>query len=130
MSGYSPLFLGDGDRPKRKISFFPEPMGIWRSQTTITMNHPKPLRKSLAQANQLHDKVEDPQLDHLLMFGGYPNRVLFAAFCGKMIDPLVVKDSFLRGSPTFSQEVAKENTPVSKPLVPGRPGHEQGVLSE
>ena len=32
---------------------------------------------------------------------------LFATFGGKMIDPLVVKDSFLRGSPIFSQQVAK-----------------------
>ena len=31
---------------------------------------------------------------------------LFATF-GKMIDPLVVKDSFSRGSPIFSQKVAK-----------------------
>ena len=32
---------------------------------------------------------------------------LLAAFGGKMVDPLVVKDSFLRGSPIFSQQVAK-----------------------
>ena len=32
---------------------------------------------------------------------------LFAAFCGTMLDPLVVKDSFLRGCPIFSQKVAK-----------------------
>ena len=31
---------------------------------------------------------------------------LFATLGGKMIDPLVVKDSFLRGSPIFSQKVA------------------------
>ena len=31
-----------------------------------------------------------------------------------MIDPLVVKDSFLRGSPIFSQTVAKD--PLSKDL--------------
>ena len=29
------------------------------------------------------------------------------AFCGKIIDPLVVKDPFLRGSPIFSQKAAK-----------------------
>ena len=32
---------------------------------------------------------------------------LFATFGGKMIEPVAVKDSFLRGSPTFSQKVAK-----------------------
>ena len=31
---------------------------------------------------------------------------LFATSCGKLIDPLVVKDSFLRGSPNFSQKVS------------------------
>ena len=36
---------------------------------------------------------------------------LFAAFCGKMINPLVVKDSFLRGSQFFSPKVAKK-TPL------------------
>ena len=32
---------------------------------------------------------------------------LFATVGGKMIDPLVVKDSFFEGSPIFSQKVAK-----------------------
>ena len=32
---------------------------------------------------------------------------LFATFCGKLFDPHVVKDSFLRGSPILSQKVAK-----------------------
>ena len=32
---------------------------------------------------------------------------LLAAFGGKLIDPLVVEDSFLRGSPIFLQKVAK-----------------------
>ena len=31
----------------------------------------------------------------------------FATFCGQLINPLVVKDSFLRGSAIFSQKVAK-----------------------
>ena len=31
---------------------------------------------------------------------------LFATFCGRMLDP-AVKDSFLRGSPIFSQQVAR-----------------------
>ena len=33
--------------------------------------------------------------------------LLVATFYGKLIDPLVVKDSFLRGSPILSQKVAK-----------------------
>ena len=32
---------------------------------------------------------------------------LFTTFCGKLFDPLVVKDSFLRGSARFSPKVAK-----------------------
>ena len=34
--------------------------------------------------------------------GSHPGG-LFATFCGELFDPLVVKDSFLRGSPIFSQ---------------------------
>ena len=39
---------------------------------------------------------------------------LLATFGGKMMDPLVVKDSFLRGSPIFSQQVAKKKDPNQK----------------
>ena len=48
----------------------------------------------------------------------------FATFYGKMIDPLVVKDSFLRGSPIFWTKVAKRHPcslePVNlrKPEIP------------
>ena len=33
---------------------------------------------------------------------------LFATFGGQLVDPLVVKDSFLRGSPIVPQKVAKK----------------------
>ena len=40
---------------------------------------------------------------------------LFATFGGKLIDPLVVKDSFLGVSQIFSEKVAK-GPPVFKPI--------------
>ena len=38
---------------------------------------------------------------------GAQTRILLATFCGQLLDPLVVKDSFLRKPPIFSEKAAK-----------------------
>ena len=73
-------------------------------------------------------EVKGEQEEHALL--GCSQGGLFATFGGKMIGPLVVKDSFLRGSPNFSQKVAKKTPPAPSHFLIfthpfWTPGHEE-----
>ena len=70
---------------------------------------PKPTAPTLTALGKGKLRVSwarGPSPTHRKLAGGGGGGGRFATF-GKMIDPLVVKDSFLRGSPIFSQKVAK-----------------------